>query len=151
MSKRKPGRFPGTCVDEHISAGVAAAFRRYLPTIEAARHREFRGRDEREYLRELYSRNIVFVTSDIEFAEYARSNRLKHAGIIYIPNKMLEDEKEYFAEVAATFVRGGCRSSRFAFRGCFLYPGVDGVRLIKPRRESELAFSWHWLSEVRRA
>jgi len=151
MSKRGNRRLPSICVDEHILPSVAQAFRGYLSTIEARNDGRFKGRDERSYLAKLYSQNVVFVTSDIEFAEEARRERLKHAGIIYIPNRMLEDEQVYFAQVAAAFVKGGCRDSRAAFRGCILYPGTDGVRLVRPKTESQLAFSWDWLIQVRNA
>jgi len=136
------------CTDEHLSPDVAEIFRQRLRTIEAARHAEFRGRDERDYIGTLYARNIVFATSDEIFAKELYEKGIRHAGIIYIPAKMIESEKQLFAQIAAAYVHGECRNSPFAFRGCALYPGHDGVRLIKPHSNSELAFSWDWLYDA---
>jgi hypothetical protein len=114
-------------------------------TIEASRSRRFKGRDEREYLRELFAENTVFVTSDIKFAEQVAESPIRHAGIVYLPSKMTDREKVTFAEVAAGFIRGGCYSSPRAFQNCILYPAHDGVRLLRAKNASELAISWHEL------
>jgi hypothetical protein len=150
-NKKRRSKLPSICVDEHIPPNVTARFRLVLRTVEASKQARFRGRDEREYLRELFAQNTVFATSDVKFVEDTRSRGVKHAGLIYLPNRMTDSEKEYFAELAAVFVQGGCRSSSSAFHNCILYPAHDGVRLIRPRRGVELAFSWHWLREIRNA
>ena len=149
MSHRRRRRLPSVCVDEHISPEVAVAFRQVLQTVEASKLRELKGRDERDYIRELRAQNTVFATSDVAFVEHIRRHNIRHAGIIYIPNRMTGTEKLTFAEIAAAFVLGGSRSSSVAFHNCILYPAHDGLRLIRPRRGNELAFSWHWLSQVR--
>jgi hypothetical protein len=155
MSKRRSYRRPGICVDEHIVAAVANAFRRDFKVIEAAKANLFRGRDEHDYLDELYALNIVFVTSDKEFVEHVIDRRSKHAGIVYIPTEMFVDEKVRFGEIACSWVRGGTRDSVFAFRGFILYPANDGVRFYrwqsshsKSEPRPELAFSWDWLRDA---
>jgi hypothetical protein len=139
---RKSNRYPTVCTDEHLSPQVAAAFCLVLDTIEASKDRKFKGRDERDYVRELYRQNVVFATSDIEFVEFAYNNQITHAGLVYIPNRFTEFQKEHFAELSAIFICGGCRSFRHAFRGCILHPRYDGVHLVRPRRKSELVLSW---------
>ena len=123
--------------------------RLHLRTEEAARRKDLRGRDEHEYIAELYSQNTVFVTSDAEFVEDVRASKTKHAGIIYVPNRLTIAEQEDFVEIAAVFVRGSCKSSIFGFRDCIVFPGHDGFRLMRPKQGNQLAFSWHWLREVR--
>lgn len=47
--------------------------------------------------------------------KHAYEHGIKHAGIIYIPNKMSRGEKERFADVAALAVDDGCGGSQLAF------------------------------------
>lgn len=140
--RHKSKNHPTICVDEHLSPQVTASFRRIMPTIHAGKHHKYRGRDERDYLEDMYSKNIVFATSDMEFVGDIYYSRTRHAGIVYLPVHMSEDEKRFFAEVAATYILGGTKDSAFAFRGYILYPGHDGVRLAKNGDKPELALSW---------
>lgn len=154
MSKNRAKKGPGICVDEHIVIEIADVFRRDFSVIEAGRSNEFHGRDERDYLPNLYERNLVFVTSDYEFVKEAVDQDLRHAGIVYIPPALELDEKTYFADIARAWIRGGTRTSPFAFRGHTLYPAHDGVRFFrrqgthdKSDGRPELAFSWDWLRD----
>jgi len=145
---RRRNKLPSICVDEHVSPEVASVFKRIFRTIEASRWRKVKGRDERDYFRQLFAANTVFVTSDIEFSRYISDKRIKHAGVVYLPNRLEPGEKLTFAEIAAVFIRGGCRrNSSRAFNRCILYPAHDGVRLVRPRQGDELALSWAELRE----
>jgi hypothetical protein len=132
-------------VDEHIHPNVTAAFRLTLKTVEAARLWRLRGRDERDYLRELYSKNIVFATSDREFVNEIIQSNTRHAGLVYVPNKSSDYSLEVWAEVAGIFIRGGTHRSPYAFRNCILYPDNGGLNLIQGAEDHELVFSWEWL------
>ncbi len=147
MSRTKH-RLPNVCVDEHITASVVAALRLYLRVFEARSCLKLRGRDDRDYLRELYVSNTVFVTSDQPFAEHVAEGLLRHAGLVWIPRGLALHKKEWFAEVSAAFIRGGCRDSKFAFRNSLLYPRHDGVGLKRGKQDTELVISWgeveHW-------
>jgi predicted nuclease of predicted toxin-antitoxin system len=135
------------CLDEHMDPKVAEAFRGTFRTVEASRTNRLRGREESDYIDELYRENAIFVTSDAEFANNAIEHGLKHAGIIFIPESMTMSEKVRFAEIVGGFVQGGCTRSPFVFRGRVLYPGHDGLRTIFGQK-MKLEFSWDWLSQM---
>ena len=147
MTSNRRRRLPSICVDEHLEPAVAAAFRPEFRVIEIAKTWRLRGREEREFVPELYRENAVFVTSDGDFVNDAVDGGVRHAGIIYVPSKMTSDEKVYFAEIVGGFVRGGCVSSPHVFRECVLYPGHDGLRAIRGKRD-DMEFSWDWLSQM---
>lgn len=134
------------CFDEHMHERVADPFRPIFRTIEVAKANRFKGRDESEFILELFRENAIFVTSDGAFVNAAVENGLKHAGIIFIPEQMTMDEKVLCAEIVGGFVRGGCSASPFVFRGHVLYPGYDGLRMIVSKKDG-LEFSWDWLSQ----
>jgi hypothetical protein len=140
--RKHPNRLPKVLVDEHIHPGVVAAFRLKLETSEASRLWRFRGRDERDYVKELYEENVVFATSDRIFVNEIAGAKAKHAGIVYIPNNSKDHDLEIFAVVAAIFIKGGCSTSPYAFRNCILYPTTQGVHLIKGKKPSDLVLSW---------
>jgi hypothetical protein len=146
MSRSTRRALPSICVDEHLGPRVAGAFRPIFRTIEAAKTRALKGRDEREYLPELFRENALFVTSDAEFVAEVRRAGVRHAGIVFIPTEMTENEKVLFAQIAGGFVQGGCHSSRFQFRNRLLYPAHDGLRSTLLSRRAELEFSWEWFS-----
>lgn len=61
-------RRPTIVVDEHVHPDIAQVFRDVgFRTLFAARDRRYAGRDEHNYIGELYAANEVFVTSDLEF------------------------------------------------------------------------------------
>lgn len=140
-------RRPSICLDEHLHPRVAEAFKGTFRTIEVSRTNRFKGRDELQYISELYRENAIFVTSDGVFIGEVVENGLRHAGLIFVPQQMTLDEKVLFAEIVCGFVRGGCTASPFAFRGRILHPAHDGLRTIFSKRD-ELEFSWDWLSQM---
>jgi hypothetical protein len=147
MTSKRKRRLPVICIDENLGPAVAAAFRPEFRVVEIAKTSRFKGREEREYLAELYRENAVFVTSDGDFVNDAVERDLRHAGIVYVPSKMTHDEKVYFAEVVGGFIRGGSVSSPHVFRGCVLYPGYDGLRAIRSKIDN-MEFSWDLLSQM---
>lgn len=121
---------------------VADAFRATFRTIEVAHTNRFKGRDEADFIAELFRENRIFVTSDRVFVDAAIENGLRHVGICFIHEHMTVDEKVLFAEIAGGFIRGVCsvRTPCF-FRGRVLYVGHDGLRSIVSKKNS-LEISW---------
>jgi predicted nuclease of predicted toxin-antitoxin system len=142
---RRTRKLPSVCLDEHMHPRIADAFRPTFRTVEVAQTSRLKGRDEAEFISELYRENAIFVTSDGVFVDDAIEKRLKHAGIILIPEQITVDEKVLFAEIAGEYVRGSCSASPHAFRGFVLYPGHSGLHTIVSRKDT-LEFSWDWLS-----
>ena len=126
---------------------VAEAFRLTFRTIEVSQTNRLKGRDELDFLPELYRENAVFVTSEGVFVNRAIEDGLRHAGIVFVPKQMTVDEKVLFAEIVVGFILGGCSHSPFVFRGFVLYPAHDGLRTIVSKQD-RLEFSWDWLSNM---
>ncbi|MGH8110668.1 MAG: hypothetical protein ACREPL_01830 [Rhodanobacteraceae bacterium] len=103
---------------------------------------KFRGKDEHEYIHDLYLSNTAFATSDRIFVNEILDTSTKHGGIIYVPNRSASHDLEVFAEVAGIFISAWYHQARYEFRGCTLYPTKEGLHLIRRRQESELVFSW---------
>src|SRR5690349_1251902 len=103
MPKR---RLPTVCLDEHFKPEVKALFRDAGFRVIRASESRYRARDERDYLREMYSRNEVFVTADEEFVDdLVISGFRRHAGVIFIPKRFPAAERSAFAELCARLVR----------------------------------------------
>ena len=147
MARKSRKKLPSMCVDEHMDPKVAAAIRDTFRTVEVLRTHRLRGRDEADYIAELYSENAIFVTSDEEFVNKVIEKGVKHAGIIFVPKPMTLSEKVLFAQIVGGFVRGGCTGSPFVFRSRVLYAAHDGLRTIFSRN-NRLEFSWDWLSQM---
>ncbi len=144
MTRRSRRTLPSIVMDEHVPPSVTAAFRPLFRTQEAAKHPRLRGRDETDYLSELYARNAIFVTSDVAFVNALANTTRRHAGVLYIPHELLDDEKVLFAQIAGGYIQGACSTSSTALRGRILYPGDDGLRSVL-RSKDDLEFSWDWL------
>jgi hypothetical protein len=133
---------PAVCIDENLSPLLATVFREVgYRVYEAAKDPRLHARDEREFLSELYSRNAIFVTADTTFVNELVDAPRRHAGIVYIPQGLLADEKDLLAFMAAHFVLGRCAESSLAFRGRIFYIAHDGIRLIH-RGKDLLDISW---------
>ena len=142
-------QLPSICVDEHIAPQVADAFRPDFRVIEVAKTSRFKGRDEKDFLPELYRENAVFVTSDAAFVERAIEVGMRHAGIVYVPPQLAEDEKVFIAEVVAALLKAECMSSPHAFRDCVAYPGYDGLHVIRDETD-RIVVSWNRLFRMLR-
>lgn len=133
---------PLVLVDEHIHPYVQKALALHMRVTDASTTWKFRGRDEREYIHDLYLSNTAFATSDREFVDEVWDSEIEHGGIIYVPNKAAQHDQEVFAEVAGIFISAWYERTRYAFRGCMLYPTREGLHLIRKKQSSELVFSW---------
>jgi hypothetical protein len=138
--------FPTLCLDQHIEADLAAAFRSYFRVLEVSKSRKYRGRDEKEFLPELYIENAVFVTSDEAFVDYVLDNHIKHAGLVYIPVDWHQDEKILLVHLVAGYIQGASDFSRFELRNTVLYPGDDGLHSIIASTD-KLEISWDHVFE----
>ncbi len=147
MVRKKSSKLPSIYLDENVSPKVETAFKPVFRTFQISHHKKFKGKDEKDYIAELYSANGIFVTSDAEFVEYVQDNNIKHAGIILLPEQMTQEEKTLFAEIVGGYIKGGCDSSLFTFRNFIFYPGHDGLRTINKGKD-EMEFSWDWLSRA---
>lgn len=147
MTKRTKRNLPTIYLDEHIAPEVTEVFKSTFRIVEISKSKRFKGRDELEYLPDLYAENGMFVTSDMPFVNAVRDNHIRHAGIVYIPNEIADDEKIFVAELISGFVRGACSASRFGLRNRIIYPGYDGIRSSLGDKD-ELEFSWGWLSQM---
>jgi len=147
VSRRGRRKLPAVCVDEHLPPAVAKVFRPLFRTFEASRDTRFKGRDERAYIAELYRQNAIFVTSDSAYVEELAGARTRHAGLLYIPQRFLDEEKLLLASMAANFIAGACFQSPFAFRNHILYAAHDGMRSIAAGKDT-LEFSWDYLEHL---
>jgi hypothetical protein len=148
MAKTKRRKnLPSVYLDQHIDRDLAAVFRPLFRTVEVSQTASLCGRDEADYLPELYADNGIFVTSDEAFVRRVLDDELRHAGIVFIPTQMKKSEKLLFAEIVCGFLQGACSNSRFALRNQVIYPANDGLRSIAGGKD-ELEFSWDWLSRV---
>jgi hypothetical protein len=117
MANTKRGKnLPSVYLDQHIDRHLAAVFRPLFRTVEVSQTASFSGRDEANYLPELYKDNGIFVTSDEAFVRHVLDDELTHAGIVFIPKQMAKDDKLLFAEIVSGFIQGTCFNSRFALR-----------------------------------
>lgn len=145
---KKARKLPTICLDEHAHPGIGVVMRRNFHVIETAHSDRFKGRDEADYIAELYRENAIFLTSDGAFVNEVLDNNIRHAGPIFVPTQMTPGEKTLYADILGRFILGACRAtSRLTFQGTVFYPGHDGLRTIKSRTD-EMEFSWDWLSDL---
>lgn len=80
-------RRPTIVVDEHVHPEVAGVYREVgFRTLSAARDRRYAGRDEHDYVDELYAANEIFVTSDLKFMGWVlKEHGTRHAGLVCLP------------------------------------------------------------------
>src|SRR5512132_3260047 len=78
---------PTILADEHILEPVIESLKDigWFRVLRATHDHRFRGRDEWEYIRELRSLNVIFLTQDGEFVRHVVSDHVHHAGIIWLP------------------------------------------------------------------
>ena len=142
-------KLPSIFIDEHFHPDIKAAYvAAGLRTVAIARDRRYAGRDERDYIEEMYAKNEILVTGDEEFVHWAIENRPRHAGIVWIPQTVRPAEKIFLAEITAVVIRGTVRDGQFAFRGIVLYGAADGVRAVLRNGSNWLVFSWGWFAQL---
>ncbi len=111
--------------------------------IRAGTVKEYKGRDEADYLPVLYSRNEIFVTGDAEFIRRVLGDRLTgHAGVVFIPQQLNKEDMDYYCGSTAGFIAGYTERSRFALRGHVIYPDATGLHVVNEKGRDELVASW---------
>ena len=135
-------------LDEHLMSEIKIPFQEMrLRTIEISKTKKYAGRNENDYINELFSENAVFITSDLEFVERILDQSTKHAGIVYIPKEMDKEEKITFAWAAAGLIRGLTDTSCISAHNKIIYPSYDGIHIIEKGKD-KLDTSWDWLNNV---
>jgi hypothetical protein len=137
MTKKPP---PVILADEHILAPVIEAVENlgWFRVLRATRDHRFRGRNEWDYVRELRSQNIVFLTQDGEFVRHVVSDRVHHAGIIWLPAGSAQwDAEELAAAVAPAcgVLRGYLDDGGQGAHDIVIRVEYDGIRTIVNGRE----------------
>jgi hypothetical protein len=140
MAKR---RLPSICLDEHIPPELKAQFSAAGFRVIRANESSYRGRDEHDYLAEMYSRNEIFVTEDERFVDDVLDSGLRrHAGIVWSPETLDPEQRIGFAELATDWIRSLVREEGpFAMRGTLLYPSKDGPTILVDDKDL-LLISW---------
>jgi hypothetical protein len=86
-------------------------------TLLASRDHRYAGRDEHDYINEMYSANEIFVTSDLRFMDWVlHTHGTRHAGLVFLPYADTEF-RAGFAAVTAGWMWGSTDHSPFAMRG----------------------------------
>ena len=74
---------PQVYFDEHIKPPVVDMFRKVgFKCVLISKTRKYAGRDEKDYIEEIYAEGKPFVTSDLEFVfDHVLARNVKHAGV----------------------------------------------------------------------
>jgi hypothetical protein len=131
---------PVILADEHILPPVIEAVEKlgWFKVVRATRDHRFRGRDEWDYVCELRAQNIVFLTQDGEFVRHVVSDRIPHAGIIWLPAGSPEWDAEELASAVSSacgLLRGYLDQGPHAMRDIVIRVEYDGIRAIVNGRE----------------
>ena len=134
---------PQIYFDEHIKPGVIETFKdEGFRCLLISNTRKYKGRDEKDYIEEIYSEGRVFVTSDLEFADYVLEHKMKHAGILLIPSGWDNDTVEFATAgligiIKAEVEQGG----KNALRRLIFYIADDGYRVVDEKGKNKLLYS----------
>jgi hypothetical protein len=136
-------KLPAAYIDEHIKPVVVETFKELgFKCISISKTRKYAGRDEKEYIGEIYSEGRLFATSDVEFANYVYDNRVKHAGIILIPPAWDDEIVEVALLGLLGIVRGEIEEhGKNALRRLIYYIAEDGFRVTDEKGEDHLLLS----------
>lgn len=100
---RKRRRRHTILADEHIDRRVLDSLTalNQFRIVRADKDRGYRGRNEWDYVGELRSQSIIFLTQDGEFVRHVLRDRVRHGGVIWLPAGWAIDELEVAVCVAA--------------------------------------------------
>src|ERR687885_1999911 len=99
--------------------------------LPIAKTKKYAGRDEKDYIKEIYAEGKLFATGDIAFIEYVREQSIKHAGIVWIPPPSAEETPLEIVSVLAQIIKWFIKDhGKNALRRLIVYIGKDGYRLI---------------------
>ena len=134
---------PPIYFDEHIKQVVIETFKEQgFKCLLIAKTKKYAGRDEKDYIEEIYAEGNVFATSDVDFFHYLLDNKIKHAGIVVIPPGFDNDSAAYGAGVMANILKefidiGG----KNALRRLVFYIAEDGFRVFDDKGADTLLYS----------
>jgi hypothetical protein len=136
-------QLPEVYIDEHIKPGIVDTFKELgFKCLLIAKTKKYAGRDERDYIGEIYSEGRLFVTGDVEFVTYVDENKVKHAGIILIPSGWDDEIVEFALAGLLRIVRGEIREfGKNALRRLIFYIAEDGFRVVDGKGEDTLLLS----------
>jgi hypothetical protein len=132
---------PQVYFDEHIKPPVVDKFREEgFKCVMIANTRKYAGREEQDYIREIYAEGKPFVTCDLEFVDdHVLEHNVKHVGIILIPKVYNDasagDHHAALAYMAKVFIK---EHGRNALRRHIIYIAEDGFRVIDDKGEDLL-------------
>jgi hypothetical protein len=127
---------PQVYFDEHIKPPVVEKFREEsIKSVMIANTKKYVGREEQDYIGEIYAEGKPFVTSDSEFVlDHVIEHDAKHAGIILIPKVYNDasagDHHAMLAYILKVFIK---EHGRNALRRHIIYIAEDGFRIIDDR------------------
>src|SRR5215217_1562515 len=135
---------PQLYIDEHIKQEVIDTFKEQgFKCLLIANTRKYAGRDEKDYIEEIYAEGRVFVTSDVGFFHYLLDNKVKHAGVVLIPPGLADEDAEFGSYVMAGLLQGFIESDgKHALRRLVFYIAPDGFRVVDDTGDDELLYSW---------
>ena len=95
---------PAVYFDEHIKPDVIEAFAEEgFKCLRISKTKKYAGRDEKDYIKEIYAEGKLFTTADIAFIDDVREQKIKHAGIVGIPphsdRETTRDDVSVLAEI----------------------------------------------------
>ena len=134
---------PQVYFDEHIKPPVVDSFRAEgFKCVLISKTKKYAGRDEKDYIGEIYAEGKPFVTSDSEFViDYVVERDVKHAGIILIPkdyNDASDGELHTgLAHITKTLIQG---LGKNALRRHIAYIAGDGLRVLDDKGKDDLWF-----------
>jgi hypothetical protein len=134
---------PQVYVDEHIKPAVMEAFEECgFKCIQISKTKKYAGREEEDYIQEIYAEGRLFVTNDVKFRKHVVANNIKHAGIVEIPQNLA-----YERLVTVTAVWAGCVEAyveefgRNSLRNHVFYIANDGFHIIDDKGKDQLWYS----------
>ena len=129
MGRKRGRKAPTICIEEHFSPAIKSIFQEAGFRVLRFGETAYRGLDERDYLDAMYAQNEVFVTGDQEFiTEVVKSGGTRHAGIVWIPSSLTQEEQETITSVAAGFVKVRVDDAGpLAMRGLLIEGTSDGL------------------------
>ena len=138
---------PQLYIDEHIKQAVIDTFEEQgFKCLLIANTRKYAGRDEKDYIEEIYAEGRLFVTSDVGFFHYLLDNKVKHAGVVVIPPGLDDDEYQLGAFEEAGLLKGYVDAGgKHALRRLIFYIAADGFRVGDDKGDDQLLYSWEAL------
>jgi hypothetical protein len=135
---------PAIYFDEQLKPDVRKPFEEEgFRCLQIAKTAKYAGRDEADYINEIYAEEKLFATGDFTFIAYVREQNIKHGGIVGIPPPSSEDipydDIGILAQIIKVFIRNHGRN---CLRKHIVYIGRDGYRMTKPQGEDILLYSW---------